>query len=606
MMNEFLVFYIVTGILALFCVIMTSWGISRNRRLSRLLAGLNASHYPVALMLKGKLFFANLSAKSMLQLGGKETSNEIEERFADAGLVLSKADTGVYSFCFGMDQSESKHVDEMNENKIQWLTSILDSLPTPLSVTDNDMNWTFVNKAVEDLLGVKREDIVGKHCSNWNANICGTEKCGVALLRKGINESTFFQFGKTFGVDVRYLHDKHGNVSGHVEMVVDLSEISQAKRDFEKKAHWYSELLNAVPYPISVTDLGMNWTFVNKAVTDMLGVSQDDLLGKHCSNWGANICGTDKCGITCFKNGKTETSFSQSERDFLVYTSSIKDQNGEDEGYIEIVQDVTSLNDAHRKHTEEINQFMIKLSSASEELLAEVSTFSQSINMLADGTTSQEQHVADLNDKLNDLTKMVNEDVANARNAADISSRAKKNAERGGSDMKLMLASIGGIKEASQNISKIIKTIEDIAFQTNLLALNAAVEAARAGEHGRGFGVVAEEVRTLAVRTSNAVKETSELISNSISKVEEGSKVAIDTESSFKTIISDFEDISSLIESLSDSTSAQGPLLDALSISIANISEVVFSNSTAIQESASVSDQLTNHAENLKNMVVAV
>ena len=547
---DFIVLYAIIGVLALFCICLIIWGSSKNRRLARLSAELKSS------------------------------------------LALAQ------------DKDEFRQVEEAYENKINWLISILDAMPTPISVTDNDMNWTFVNKAVEGLLGVKRDDILGKHCSSWGSNICGTNQCGIALLKQGMHESIFNQFGKTFGVDSRYLHDKFGNVCGHVEVVTDLSEISKAKRDFEKKAHWYEQLLNAIPYPLSVTDLNMNWTFVNKAVTDMLGVRQEDLIGKHCSNWGASICKTDKCGITCFKNGKTETTFNQGGMDFLVYTSSIKDLSGNDEGYIEIVQDVTALHDAHRKHAKEVEQYMVKLGGASEQLMAETNSFSENINMLADGTASQEQYVTELNNNLSDLTTMVEEDVANATNAASISSRARQNAEKGSSDMKLMLSSISGINEASQNISKIIKTIEDIAFQTNLLALNAAVEAARAGEHGRGFGVVAEEVRTLAVRTSNAVKETSELIMNTIGKVEEGSKVAADTESSFKKIISDFGDISSIIESLSNSTSEQGAILDALSGSIHNISEVIFSNSIAIQESASVSAQLKQHVEYLKNMIV--
>ena len=212
---------------------------------------------------------------------------------------------------------------------------------------------------------------------------------------------------------------------------------------------------------------------------------------------------------------------------------------------------------------------------------------------------------SELSSKFEEIKNQTKRTAANAAKAFELSSKALESAAKGHDSMNDLLEAIEGIKVSSDNISKIIKTIEDIAFQTNLLALNAAVEAARAGEHGRGFGVVAEEVRSLAARTSNAVKETSELIMNTIGKVDEGSKVASNTESSFKTIISDFGDISSIIESLSNSTSEQGAILDALSASIHNISDIILSNSTAIQEAASVSDQLKGHAEYLKNMIVS-
>jgi len=111
----------------------------------------------------------------------------------------------------------------------------------------------------------------------------------------------------------------------------------------EKLAHWYHSILDAIPVPISVTDANMNWTFINRAVEKFLGVKRNDVLGKHCSNWNANICNTDACGIVCVKRGIKQTYFNQNNLSFKVDVGKLKDLNGEIAGFIEIVQDVTQI-----------------------------------------------------------------------------------------------------------------------------------------------------------------------------------------------------------------------------------------------------------------------
>jgi len=115
--------------------------------------------------------------------------------------------------------------------KTHWLESILDAVGSPITVTNKDMEWTFVNKAVEKFLGVSREEILGKKCSKWGANICNTENCGIARLKKGYKETFFQQFGGDYHVFVSYLYDEDNVLVGHVEVVYeDTAVIAREKQ----------------------------------------------------------------------------------------------------------------------------------------------------------------------------------------------------------------------------------------------------------------------------------------------------------------------------------------------------------------------------------------
>ena len=110
------------------------------------------------------------------------------------------------------------------EEKIFWYAGILDAIPFPLSVTDMDMNWTFINKPVEQFLKVKRADVIGHQCENWNADICRTENCGIARIRKNFSQTFFNQQNSDFQVDVSYLQNLKGERVGHIEVVQDISK----------------------------------------------------------------------------------------------------------------------------------------------------------------------------------------------------------------------------------------------------------------------------------------------------------------------------------------------------------------------------------------------
>jgi methyl-accepting chemotaxis protein len=169
--------------------------------------------------------------------------------------------------------------------------------------------------------------------------------------------------------------------------------------------------------------------------------------------------------------------------------------------------------------------------------------------------------------------------------------------------MQEMGASMDEINQAGQNISKIIKVIDEIAFQTNLLALNAAVEAARAGKHGKGFAVVAEEVRNLAARSAKAAKETSELIEGSVQKTIKGNEMAQQTTSALAEIVKGVVQFADLVEDIANKSNEQAQGINQINDGLGQISEVTQQNSANAEESAAASEELFAQAEQLRSML---
>ncbi len=222
---------------------------------------------------------------------------------------------------------------------------------------------------------------------------------------------------------------------------------------------------------------------------------------------------------------------------------------------------------------------------------------------LAQGSTEQASAIQQITASIDEIAEKTKQNADEANSAAELVSQAIKDVKYGNSQMHDMMEAMADINRSSESISKIIKVIDDIAFQTNILALNAAVEAARAGEAGKGFAVVAEEVRSLAAKSAAAASETAELIEDSISKVNTGSRLADDTAKALETITGVVQKSEVIINGIADSSNYQATAVSQINQAITQVSQVVQTTSATSEECAAASEELSNLAARMHELL---
>jgi methyl-accepting chemotaxis protein len=256
-----------------------------------------------------------------------------------------------------------------------------------------------------------------------------------------------------------------------------------------------------------------------------------------------------------------------------------------------------------RSITAPVNRVIAGLSEGSEQVASASGQVSAASQSLAEGSSEQASSLEETSASMEQMASMTTQNAENADSANSLMAETTKVVGNAEKSMRELTAAMREITASSENMAKIIKTIDEIAFQTNLLALNAAVEAARAGDAGAGFAVVAGEVRNLALRSAESARSTANLIDESIKKIRNGSDIVSRTNDDFGRVTTNAKKVGELVSEIAAASKEQAQGITQISRAIADMDRVVQRNAANAQQSASAAEELNAQAIGMKEHV---
>ncbi len=460
--------------------------------------------------------------------------------------------------------------------EVARLQSAVDGAQANLMLCDEDLNITYVNPAVVEMLRNRQTELrsiwpslnvdklVGECIDQFHKNPAHQRRLlgDVASLPANAEIKVG---GMEFGLNATAITDPEGNYMGNMVEWRDITEEKNAERQIEN--------------------------LINAATNGELGtrLEVDDFSGftKRLASSINNLMDAVVVPI----NESTRVIESLSDGD-LTQT-----MNGEFEGQFLTMQGA-------------VNTSISNLMKMVGEIRESASSINTSANEIAQGnldlsqrTEEQASSLEETASSIEELTGTVKQNADNAQQANQLAAGARTEAEKGGAVVTDAIAAMSEINQASKKIADIIGVIDEIAFQTNLLALNAAVEAARAGEQGRGFAVVAAEVRNLAQRSAGAAKEIKTLINDSVQKVEEGSKLVNESGTNLGQIVDSVQKVNDIIAEIAAASSEQSTGIDQINKAIAQMDEMTQQNASLVEEAAAASESMDEQAKGLTELI---
>jgi methyl-accepting chemotaxis protein len=253
-----------------------------------------------------------------------------------------------------------------------------------------------------------------------------------------------------------------------------------------------------------------------------------------------------------------------------------------------------------RSITGSLKRIIQGLQNGADQVASASSQVSSSSQALSSGASEQAASIEETSSSLEEMSSMTRLNAEHADQADGLMKEAGTVVDHANGSMKELTQSMEDITRASEETSKIIKTIDEIAFQTNLLALNAAVEAARAGEAGAGFAVVADEVRNLAMRAADAAKNTASLIEGTVKKVKDGSGLVTRANDAFVKVADTASKVAGLVAEIAAASKEQSQGIEQVNRAVAEMDKVVQQNAANAEENASASEEMNGQAEQMK------
>lgn len=463
-----------------------------------------------------------------------------------------------------------------SEIEVARLKSAVDGAETALMLCDADLNITYVNDAVVSLLnnraselrqvfpGMDPNNLVGVNIDQFHKNPAHQRSLlGDAnrLPAKGVIRL----LDLVFEVNATAIMGPDGKLMGNMVEWKDMTEQTNAEEQMEKLieaavAGDLEQRIDTSTYTGFMKGLGDQVNSMMQAVVDPIRESTRVIQG-------------------------------------LADGDLTQTMTGEYQGEFAALRD--ALNDSMTKLQSmvgEITQSAGSISSGAGEI-------SQGNTDLSQRTEEQASSIEETASTMEEMTSVVKQNADNARQANQLASGARTQAEKGGEVVSKAITAMSEINASSKKIEDIISVIDEIAFQTNLLALNAAVEAARAGEQGRGFAVVAGEVRSLAQRSAAAAKEIKGLIKDSVGKVDEGSRLVDESGTTLEEIVVASKKVSDIIAEIAAAGQEQATGIDQINKAITQLESVTQQNAALVEEAAAASESMANQSVGLQQLV---